>query len=155
MEKEDLEFLNTQLKTKDVFLEVKIKISSKFVSNNEDVVKEIKNFSPTDGWISLQSSSAERIQDSDFAVADERILAGEFYNSNGISLSVRFDGEKWTFITCHEIEEGDLVLKRNVRQLSKINNNTYLNYDVFYKFDTDFGYRPYCSAFTGFTEEKQ
>lgn len=154
MEKEDLDFINSQLKTKDDFTEVRIKVSSKSVGNNEDVVKEIKNFSPADGWISLQSSPAKRIQNSDINVGDEHIIAGEFYNSNGVSLTVRFDGEKWIFITCHEIEGGNLVLKRNVRQLSKINDSTYLNYDVFYKFDADFGYRPFCSAFTGFTEGK-
>ena len=154
MEKEDLEFVNSKLKTKNIFSEAMINVSSKSVANKEDAVKEIRNFSPADGWISLQSSSAKRIQNSDINVADEHILAGEFYNSNGISLSVRFDGERWIFVTCHKVEEGDLVLKKNVRQLSKINDTTYLNYDVFYKFDADFGYRPYCSAFKGFTEEK-
>lgn len=154
MEKEDLGFLNSQLKNKDDFQEVRIKTSSKFITNNEDAVKEIKNFSPSDGWVSLQSQSAKRIQNADFDIGDEHILAGEFCNSNGLSLSVRFDGSQWTFITYHELEDGDLVLKRNIRQLSKINDSTYLNYDVFYKFDADFGYRPFCSAFTGFTEEK-
>ena len=156
MEKIDLDFLNTQLKLKDkdVFSEVKIKVSSMCVVNNEDAVKEIKNFSPVDGWISLQSSSAKRIRNTDFEVGDEHILAGEFINSNGVSLSVRFDGEEWNFVTCCELDSGNLVLKRNVRQLSKINDNTYLNYEAYYRYDSELGYRPYCSAFNGFTEGK-
>ena len=76
MEKEDLEFVNSQLKTKNIFSEAMINVSSKSVANKEDAVKEIRNFSPADGWISLQSSSAKRIQNSDINVADEHILAG-------------------------------------------------------------------------------
>lgn len=152
MKKEDLDFLNSQ---KDCnFSEVKIKVSSKSIETNDDVIKEIKNFLPFHGWISTQSTSAHRIQNSQFEVGDEHIISGEFYNSNGVSLSVRFNGEKWIIITYIESEDGEIVLKRKVRQLSKINDNTYLNYNVFYKFDSDFGYRPYCSAFVGFTEEK-
>ncbi|MCR4938734.1 MAG: hypothetical protein K5930_01335 [Treponemataceae bacterium] len=152
MEKKDLDFLNAQ--TKNEFSEVNINVSSKSEENNENVVNAIKDFAPIDGWISLQSSSAKRIQNTDFEVGNEHVLAGEFYNLNGVSLSVRFNGDHWTLITYYESEGGELVLKRNVRQLSKINDKTYLNYDVFYKFDSELGYRPYCSAFTGFSEGK-
>lgn len=152
MKKEDLAFLNSQ---KDCdFSEVKISVSSKSIVINDDIIKEIKNFSPIDGWISTQSTSARRIQNSQFEVGDEYIISGEFYNSNGVSLSVRFNGEKWILISYIEAEDGELLLKRKVKQLSKINDNTYINYDVFYKFDSDFGYRPYCSTFVGFTEGK-
>ncbi len=153
MEKEDLKFLNSQCKNE--FSEVKIIISSKSIENHEDVIKEIKNFVPNDGWISLQSTPVMRIHGVDFDVAQEHVIAGEFYNSKKESLSVRYDGEKWIFITYQESENGELAIKRNVRQLSKISNNTYLNYAVFfYEFDMKFGYRPYCSAFTGFMEDK-
>lgn len=152
MKKEDLDFLNSH---KDCnFVEKKIKVSSKFIENKDDVLKEIKNFSPIDGWISTQSTSARRIQSSQFEVKDEYIISGEFCNSNGVSLSVRFNGEKWMLISYIEAEEDELLIKRKVKQLSKISDNTYINYDVFYKFDSDFGYRPYCSAFIGFTEGK-
>lgn len=152
MKKEDLDFLNSH---KDCnFVEKKIKVSSKFIKNKDDVLKEIKNFSPIDGWISTQSTSARRIQSSLFEVKDEYIISGEFCNSNGVSLSVRFNGEKWILISYIEAEEAELLIKRKVKQLSKISDNTYINYDVFYKFDSDFGYRPYCSAFIGFTEGK-
>lgn len=152
MKKEDLDFINAQ--TKNEFSEVKINVSSKSIENNADVVKAIKDFAPIDGWISLQSSSAKRIQNAEFETGKESVLAGEFCNSNGLSISVRFDGDCWTIITFNESDDGELVLKRNVKQLSKINDNTYLNYDVFYKFDSELGYRPYCSAFTGFSEGK-
>lgn len=152
MKKEDLDFLNSH---KDCnFVEKKIKVSSKFIENKDDVLKEIKNFSPIDGWISTQSTSARRIQSSQFEVKDEYIISGEFCNSNGVSLSVRFNGEKWMLISYIEAEEDELLIKRKVKQLSKISDNTYINYDVFYKFDSNFGYRPYCSAFIGFTEGK-
>lgn len=153
MEKEDLEFLNKQYDCKNKFSEAKISVSSKYLDSNEDVVREIKNFSPTDGWISLQSTPAYRVQCADLKVGDEHILAGEFCNSKE-ALSVRFNGEKWVFITFLEVEGEKSDIKRKVRQLSKFGNSMYLNYDVFYKFDPDFGYRPYCSAFKGFTEEK-
>lgn len=153
MEKEDLEFLNSQCE-KNEFSEAKINISSKSLEHHEDVIKEIKKFVPYDGWISLQSSPAKRIQDVNFDVNKGHILAGEFYNSKKESLSVRYDGDKWMFITYQESDDGKLVIKRKVRQLSKIGDNIYLNYDVFYKFDSELGYRPYCSAFTGFTEGK-
>lgn len=151
MEKIDLDFLNKQYH--GGFSQIKISVSSQLVENNSEVLDKIKNFSPTDGWISLQSTPAERWKD-DFDTKDEYIIAGEFYNTNGTSLSVRFDGERWNLYTYWENDEGETVIKRNVKQLSKIDDNTYLNYDVCYKFDSDLGYRPYCSAFTGFTEEK-
>ncbi|MCR5290524.1 MAG: hypothetical protein K6E51_11065 [Treponema sp.] len=157
MEKRDLDFLNEQTGCENEFSEVKINVSTKTIENHADMVKAIKDFAPVDGWISLQSSSAKRIQNANFDVGNEHVLAGEFYNSNGLSLSVRFNGEHWALITYLESEEGELVIKRNVRQLSKINDNTYLNYAVFYKLDSKLdpklGYRPYCSAFIGFSEE--
>lgn len=152
MNKEDLDFLNSQSKEK--FSEAGLSINSKSIDNNDEVVKVIKDFSPSDGWISYQSSSAERIKSADFDVKKENIIAGEFYNSNGISLSVRFNGEVWNFFTYAEADNGESLIKKTVKQLSKINNDTYLIYDVYYKFDTELGYRPYCSAFTGFMEGK-
>lgn len=152
MEKEDLEFINSQ--TKDTFCDVKLSIITKCIDNNEALATEIKNFLPADGWISTQSTPAYRIQNSEFDIGDEHILAGEFYNSEKRSLSVRFNGDKWILTTYNEALDGELVLKQNVRQLSKIKDNVYLNYAVFYKYNTDFGYRPYCSAFIGFTEGK-
>ena len=157
MEKEDLEFLNKQYDCKNEFSETKISVSSKSFDSNEDAVREIQNFSPTDGWISLQSTPAYRVQSADITIGGEHILAGELCNSKE-SLSVRFNGEKWVFTTFREEEcenaNEESYVKRKVRQLSKFGNSTYLNYAVFYKFDPDFGYRPYCSAFKGFTEEK-
>lgn len=153
MNKEDLDFLND--KTKCNFCETKICVYSKSVDTNAEVLQEIKNFSPSDGWISFQSTPAKRINGIDFEVTEENILAGEFYNSNGTSLSVRFDSDNWKLFTYREAEEGFPVLKKNVKQLSKIGNDTYLNYDVFYEFDNELGYRPYCSTFTGFSEEKK
>ena len=153
MNKEDLFFLND--KTKCNFSETKICVYPKSVGTNAEVLQEIKNFSPTDGWISFQSTPAKRILGMDFELTDEHILAGDFFNSNGTSLSVRFDSENWKLFTYRESEEGVSVLKKNVKQRSKIGNDTYLNYDVFYKFDNELGYRPYCSAFTGFSEEKK
>lgn len=152
MNKEDLDFLNSE--SGDNYSETKICIHSKSLDSNSDVVREIKNFSPADGWISYQSTTAKRVRGADFEVEGEHILSGEFYNINGTSLAVRFDGEKWNFFTCSESDDGDSVLKKNVKQLSKEGNNIYLNYDVYYRFDENFGYRPYCSAFTGFSEEK-
>ena len=154
MEKEDIAFLNGQ-KQGVQFSELKILLSTKSIGSNEDVLKAIKDFQPSDGWISLQSSPAKRIQGADFDINGEHILAGDFCNASGVSLSVRFDDECWKFSTCMEANEGELVLKRNVRQLSKISNHTYLNYDVYYKYEPEYGYRPYFSAFTGFTEEEK
>lgn len=153
MNKDDLDFLNSKNGVK--FFEANIKINSKSMNTKEDVIKAIKDFSPSDGWISYQSSPAERVKSADFEIKNENIIAGEFYNSNGISLSVRFNGEVWKFFTCTESEDGELMLKMNKKQLSKLSNETYLTYDVYYKFDSELGYRPYCSAFTGFTEEKE
>lgn len=153
MNKEDLDFLND--KTQCNFCETKICISSKTIGTNAEVLQEIRNFSPSDGWISFQSSPAKRINDMDFEVVGEHVLAGEFYNSNGTSLSIRFDGESWNLFSYRESDDGVVVLKKNVKQLSKLGDNTFLNYDVFYKFDNELGYRPYCSAFTGFSEDKK
>ena len=153
MNKEDLNFLNSQ--SGKNFSETKVSINSKSIENNASVIKAIKEFSPSDGWISYQSSSAERIKSADFEIKNENIIAGEFYNSNGISLSVRFNGEMWKFFTYTKSEDGELLLKINKKQLSKLSNDIYLTYDVYYKFDSELGYRPYCSAFTGFTEEKK
>lgn len=151
MEKENLEFLNSQSNIH--FSDVKVDICSKIIECSENVVKEIKDFVPADGWISLQSTPAKRIQGTDFDAKGEHVLSGDFCNSNGVSLSVRFDGEKWNFFFCHESDAGEPVLKKSIRQLSKISDKIYLNYNVYYKFDPDLGHRTYCSAFTGFTEE--
>lgn len=154
MEKKDIEFLNEHNKDSN-FSEVQILLSSKMIDNNDSVINEIKNFQPNDGWVSFQSTSAKRINSADFDSNGENILAGEFHNSQGVSLSIRFDGEKWGLYSCKEDGEGEFVLKRNVKQLSKINDKTCLNYSVYYKFDAEIGYRPYCSAFKGFTEENK
>lgn len=151
MEKNDLDFLNKQYDCG--FVEIGIAASRQSVSNNSEVLKTIKDFSPSDGWISWQSSPAERYT-GDFDAKGEHIIAGEFYNTNGTSLSVRFDGECWNVYTYRASEEGAPMMRRSVKQLSKINNNTYVSYDVYYRFDSKLGYRPYCSAFTGFTEVK-
>ena len=153
MNKEDLDFLND--KTPFNFCETKICISSKTIGTNAEVLQEIRNFSPSDGWISYQSSPAKRISGMSFEVSGEYILAGEFYNTNGTSLSVRFNGENWNLFSYRESDDGVVVLKKNVKQLSKLGDNTFLNYDVFYKFDNELGYRPYCSTFTGFSEDKK
>lgn len=154
MEKKDLEFLNKYKDNNCIFSEKKIAISHESATCTSEVLKKIQEFFPSDGWISCQSSSAERWK-ADFDIKNEHIIAGEFYNSNGSSLSVRFGGDNWSLYTYRECDEGETVIKITTQQLSKINNNTYLNYDVFYKYDSNMGYRPYCSAFTGFTEEKK
>jgi hypothetical protein len=153
MNNEDLAFLNKQ--TQSNFTETKICVYPKTVGTNAEVLHEIKNFSPIDGWVSLQSTPAKRISGTDFEETDEHILAGEFFNTSGNSLSVRFDGKNWNLFTYKESDEGVSVLKKSVKLLSKLGNDTYLNYNVFYKFDNELGYRPYCSAFTGFSEEKK
>lgn len=154
MIKEDIDFLGLE--------EVKVCVSNDSVDSFDEVKNKIKNFAPSDGWISFQSSSVKRIKDIKIDDIKEFILAGEFYNQNGTSLSIRYDGEKWNCFTFSESQDesqnGEIVLKRSIKQLSKISNNTYLNYDVYYKFEPELGYRPYCSAFTGFiesTEEKK
>lgn len=151
MQQEDIDFLNKNSGTK--FSEVKITVLAKSLTNNEDVIKEIKNFQPCDGWISLQSHSAERVQGVNFQINDEHILAGEFCNSDQKSLSVRFDGDCWRLFAYDESDDGKVVLKKNVKQLSKISDKTFLNYNVYYEFNDKLGYRPYCSSFVGFTEE--
>ena len=151
MENKDLDFLNKQYGSQ--FVQIGIITSGQSVDNNSAVLQRIRDFSPSDGWISWQSSPAERYKD-DFDANGEYILAGEFYNTHGISLSVRFDGECWKMYTYKEADEGEPVIRESVKQLSRINNNTYINYNVYYRFDLKLGYRPYCSAFTGFTEVK-
>ena len=153
MQKDDIDFLNGQ-KPDASFSEVRICISAKSVDGSNEAVKAIKDFQPSDGWISFQSTSAKRVQGAEFDVVGENVLAGEFCNESGVSLSVRFNGDCWNFFTCMEALNGEPVLKRCVRQLSKINNKTYLNYAVYYRFEPELGFRPYFSAFTGFTEEK-
>ncbi|MCR5765454.1 MAG: hypothetical protein K6G09_05700 [Treponema sp.] len=147
MIKEDIDFLK--------LAEVKVCVSNVSVESLDEVKNKIKNFAPSDGWISFQSSSVKRIIDVKLDNIKEFILAGEFYNPNGTSLSIRYDGEKWNFFTFSESQDGEIVLKRSIKQLSKLSDNTYLNYDIYYKFDSELVYRPYCSAFTGFTEEKK
>lgn len=151
MIKEDIGFLK--------LAEVKVCVSNVSVESLDEVKNKIKNFAPSDGWISFQSSSVKRIIDVKLDNIKEFILAGEFYNPNGTSLSIRYDGEKWNFFTFsesqNESQNGEIVLKRSIKQLSKLSDKTYLNYDIYYKFDSELGYRSYCSAFTGFTEEKK
>lgn len=153
MRKEDINFLNGQKQDAN-FSEVRVCISAKSFDSGDEAVKAVKSFCPSDGWISLQSTSAKRVCGAEFDVNGENVLAGEFCNESGASLLVRFNGDCWNSFTCMESTEGEPVLKRCVRQLSKINNKTYLNYAVYYKFEPELGYRPYFSAFTGFTEEK-
>ena len=87
----DIDFLNEQ--SEQTFSKVNISVLAKNIATHDDVVTKIKDFSPTDGWISLQSTSAVRIQKiEDIDTKNEHILAGEFYKT-GISLSIRFDGE--------------------------------------------------------------
>ena len=153
MNKEDLDFLNS--KNGEKFSEAKLTISSKSIDAKDDVINAIKGFSPSAGWVSYQSSSAEWIKSDGFEFKHENIIAGEFYNSDGISLSVRFNGEVWNFFTYAESDTGELLIKKTVKQLSKISDDTYLTYDVYYRFNSELGYRPYCSVFTGFSEEKK
>ena len=152
MEKEDLDFLNSKNSIK--FSDTKIRICVETIGSKDEAVEKINNFVPCDGWISFQSTSAKRVQSTNYDVKGEHIIAGEFCNSDGISMSVRFDGDSWKFFTCIETGDGEPMLRKKVRLLSKISGNTYVNYNVYYKFDPELGYRPYYSAFIDFTEEK-
>ena len=153
MQDEDIVFLNKQ--SEQTFSQVKISVLAEDIEEHDAVVTKIKDFSPTDGWISLQSTSAVRIQKTeDIDTKNEHILAGEFYKK-GSSLSVRFDGEKWNLFSCEEkdSDKSVLVLKREMEQLSKVGNK--IKYNVYYKYEDEFGYRPYCSAFIGFEGEQK
>ena len=155
MQNEDIVFLNKQ--SEQTFSEVNISVLAEDIEEHDAVVTKIKDFSPTDGWISLQSTSAVRVKnaaeiDTKIDTKNQHILAGEFYKK-GSFLSVRFDGEKWNLFTCEEedSDKSELVLKREIKQLSKEGNK--IKYNVYYKYEDEFGYRPYCSAFTGFEGE--
>ena len=155
MQNEDIVFLNKQ--SEQTFSEVNISVLAEDIEEHDAVVTKIKDFSPTDGWISLQSTSAVRVKNAaEIDTKNQHILAGEFYSKNGSSLSVRFDGEKWNLFTCEEedSDKSELVLKREIKQLSKdAKDNNKIKYNVYYKYEDEFGYRPYCSAFTGFEGE--
>lgn len=152
MTKEDLEFIN---KNSDKAFEFcKLSVSSKNVSSEKEIEEVIRNFSPVDGWISLQSTSAFRVKDSSFDTKGEHILAGEFINAQNLSLSVRFSGDEWLCITTCENDDGEELVKSSTKQLSKLGEKVFLNYEVYYKSEKELGFRPYVSAFTGFSEGK-
>lgn len=158
----------TKNKSKNCFSVASIEVSSEAKNSNAEVIKAIESFSPTDGWFSRQSlKGAKRISPkawfSKIKITDEDcgyILSGEFFNEKkNESLAVRYDGEKWNlvFITTSKNKIEEKLIKQTKKQLSKLSDNkhtVYINYDVYYKFESEYGYRPYCSAFTGFTEEK-
>lgn len=152
MTKEDFDFINKNSNKKFEFC--KLSVSSKNVSSEKEIEEAIRNFSPVDGWISLQSTSAFRVKDSSFDTKGEHILAGEFINAQNISLSVRFTGDEWLCITSCENDDGEELVKSSSKQLSKLGEKVFLNYDVYYKSEKELGFRPYVSAFTGFSEGK-
>lgn len=152
MTKEDLEFIN---KASNKSFEVcRLSFSSKNVSSEKEIEELIRNFSPVDGWISLQSTSAFRVKNSTFDTKGEHILAGEFINGQNVSLSVRFTGDEWLCITTYESADGEELVKASIKQLSKLGKKVFLNYEVYYKLEKEIGFRPYVSAFTGFSEGK-
>lgn len=155
-------------KTKNNFSVASIEVSSEEKISNAEVIKAIESFSPTDGWFSRQSlKGAKRISPkawfSKIKITDEDcgyILSGEFFNKKkNESLAVRYDGEKWNLVFVTTSKNGivEKLIKQTKKQLSKLSDKehtVYINYDVYYRFESEYGYRPYCSAFTGFTEEK-
>lgn len=152
MTKEDLDFINKN--SNKAFEFCKLSVSLKKVSSEKEIEDVIRNFSPVDGWISLQSTSAFRVKDSSFDTKGEHILAGEFVNGQNMSLSVRFSGDEWLCITTYENDDGEELVKSSTRQLSKLGEKVFLNYDVYYKSENELGFRPYVSAFTDFSEGK-
>lgn len=152
MTKEDLDFINKN--SNKEFELCKLSVSSKNVSSEKEIEDVIRNFSPVDGWISLQSTSAFRVKDSSFDTKGEHILTGEFINAQNLSLSVRFSGDEWLCITACENNDGEELVKSSTKQLSKLGEKVFLNYDVYYKSEKELGFRSYVSAFTGFSEGK-
>lgn len=152
MTKEDLGFINKN--SNKAFELCKLLISTKNVLSEKEIEEVIRNFSPVDGWISLQSTPAFRVKDSAFDLNGEHILSAEFINGQNMSLSVRFTGDDWLCITACENDDGEELVKSSTKQLSKLGEKVFLNYDVFYKSEKGLGCRPYVSAFKGFSEGK-
>lgn len=154
MQQNDLEFLNANIE--DKLIEASIEFQSSVITNVNDLLQKVKDFSPVDGWISRQSTSAQRIQSfQQIKQDDEYILAGEFANAANESLSIRFDGISWLATTIKESDNGDVVLKKTTRQLTTLGPKHNIFYSVYYKNEKNLGYRPYASRFVKIEENQQ
>ena len=159
MKKEDLDFLVRNVDS--TFAQVDVDFSSKVVFGTDEVLMGIKEFNPIDGWVSYQSDSAKRIKNASEIENGKNIIAGEFCNASGDSLSVRFNGDGWVLCFCSERQGGTSCLRRTVKQLAKGSDGgkeLFIEYAVYGNFADDLngsdyrpiGYRPFCSAFKGF-----
>lgn len=153
MLKKDLDFLNASIE--DKFTETSVDFQSSIFSSINDLLQKIKDFNPIDGWISKQSTSAQRIQSfQQIKQDDEYILAGEFVNAADESLSIRFDGISWTAVVVKESISGDVVLKKTIKQLTALSSKHSIFYSIYYKSEKNLGYRPYASRFVKIEEDQ-